>query len=66
MRILDRLVAATFVRLFFLSILATPPLFILGDLTENLDRYLDRVSREPRWPWPISGCCLYTSSGRSR
>ena len=42
MRILDRLVAATFVRLFFLSILATPPLFILGDLTENLDRYLDR------------------------
>ena len=42
MRILDRLVAATFFRLFVLSILATPPLFILGDVTENLDRYLDR------------------------
>jgi lipopolysaccharide export system permease protein len=41
MRILDRLVAGTFVRLFVLSILATPPLFILGDLTDNLDDYLD-------------------------
>ena len=42
MRILDRLVAATFFRLFILAILATPPLFILGDVTENLDGYLDR------------------------
>ncbi|HCR03800.1 MAG TPA: hypothetical protein DIU18_01285 [Gemmatimonadetes bacterium] len=42
MRILDRLVARTFSRLFVLSILATPPLFILGDVTENMDRYLDR------------------------
>jgi lipopolysaccharide export system permease protein len=42
MRILDRLVAGTFSRLFVLSILATPPLFILGDVTENMDRYLDR------------------------
>ena len=42
MRILDRLVAATFFRLFIISIIATPPLFILGDLTDNLDRYLDR------------------------
>ncbi len=42
MRILDRLVFGTFVRLFLVSLLATPPLFILGDVTENLDRYLDR------------------------
>lgn len=42
MRILDRMVLASFFRLFVLSILATPPLFILGDVTENLDRYLDR------------------------
>ncbi|MDT8341203.1 MAG: LptF/LptG family permease [Longimicrobiales bacterium] len=41
MRLLDRLVAGTFLRLFLLSILATPPLFILGELTENLDDYLD-------------------------
>jgi len=41
LRILDRLVAGTFLRLFILSILATPPLFILGDLTDNLDDYLD-------------------------
>jgi lipopolysaccharide export system permease protein len=40
-RILDRLVAGTFLRLFALSVLATPPLLILGDLTEKLDDYLD-------------------------
>lgn len=40
MRLLDRLVAGTFLRLFLLSILATPPLFILGELTDNLDDYL--------------------------
>lgn len=41
MKILDRLVAFTFLRLFLVSILATPPLFILGNLTEKLDDYLD-------------------------
>jgi lipopolysaccharide export system permease protein len=41
-RILDRMVLANFFRLFVLSIFATPPLFILGDVTENLDRYIDR------------------------
>lgn len=41
MRILDRLVAGTFLKLFVVSLLATPPLFILGDLTEKLDDYLD-------------------------
>ena len=41
MRILDRFVALTFLRLFLISILATPPLFILGNLTEKLDDYLD-------------------------
>lgn len=40
MRILDRLVTRTFVKLFVVSILATPPLFILGELTEDIDRYL--------------------------
>lgn len=42
MRILDRLVAGTFLKLFALVLAAAPPLFILGDITENLDRHLDR------------------------
>jgi lipopolysaccharide export system permease protein len=42
MKILDRLVARTFLKLFVLVLMAAPPLFILGDITENLDSYLDR------------------------
>ncbi|MFP4623786.1 MAG: LptF/LptG family permease [Gemmatimonadota bacterium] len=42
MRILDRLVVGEFVRLFLVFILASPVLFVLGDLTDNLDTYLDR------------------------
>jgi len=41
-RILDRLVAGTFLKLFVIFLAASPPLFILGDITENLDTYLDR------------------------
>jgi lipopolysaccharide export system permease protein len=41
-RILDRFVAGTFLRLFLIFVLGAPLLFILGDATENLDRYLDR------------------------
>jgi lipopolysaccharide export system permease protein len=40
MTILDRLVVRDFLRLFALFIMAAPLLFILGDVTENLDRYL--------------------------
>jgi lipopolysaccharide export system permease protein len=42
MRILDRMVLSSFFKLFLIAICATPPLFILGDVTENLDRYVDR------------------------
>jgi lipopolysaccharide export system permease protein len=42
MRTLDRLVVTTFLKLWTAVTLATPPLFILGDFTENLDSYLDR------------------------
>lgn len=42
MRILDRLVVREFTRLFLLFITASPVLFILGDLTDNLDTYIDR------------------------
>jgi lipopolysaccharide export system permease protein len=41
-RTLDRLVAWTFLKLFVVVSLAVPPLFIVGDFTENLDKYLDR------------------------
>src|SRR5690606_17199907 len=41
-RTLDRLVLATFLKLFVVVTVAVPPLFILGDFTENLDLYLDR------------------------
>jgi lipopolysaccharide export system permease protein len=41
-RTLDRLVAWTFLKLWVLCLLAVPPLFIIGDFTENLDGYLDR------------------------
>jgi len=39
---LDRYVFSTFTRLFFLTLLGVAPLFMLGDLTENIDNYLDR------------------------
>lgn len=69
MKILDRLVGGTFLRLFTLSILATPPLFILGDLTERLDDYLDtgltvaqvahgylfNIAEYLVWSFPIAG-----------
>ncbi|TVP76151.1 MAG: YjgP/YjgQ family permease [Gemmatimonadales bacterium] len=41
-RILDRLLAGTFLRLFLLFVLGAPLLFVLGDAVENLERYLDR------------------------
>ncbi len=42
MRILDRLVLKNFLLLFCLFLLCAPPLFVLGDLAENLDEYIDR------------------------
>src|SRR5688572_11786405 len=41
-RTLDRYVSSEFLRLFILFAIAAPLLFILGDLTDNLDRYMDR------------------------
>lgn len=42
-RRLDRYVFSTFTRLFVLTLLAVAPLFMLGDLTDNIDDYLDRA-----------------------
>jgi len=41
-RILDRLVAATFLRHFLLFVLAAPPLLVIGHITENMDDFIDR------------------------
>ena len=41
-RILDRYVSREFMRLFLLFSIAAPLLFVLGDLTDNLDKYMDR------------------------
>lgn len=40
--ILDRLVVGTFLKLFVLVLIACPPLFVIGDIAENLDTYIDR------------------------
>ena len=40
MRMLDRLIVGSFLRLFLVFVCVAPLLFILGDVTENLDRYL--------------------------
>ncbi len=42
MRILDRLVVKNFLMLFCLFLLCAPALFVLGDLAEHLDDYIDR------------------------
>lgn len=42
MRILERLVAREFLRIFVLCVLGAPALFIIGDATEKLDDYLER------------------------
>lgn len=41
-RILDRLIVRTFLKLFVLVLAACPPLFVIGDIAENLDDYIDR------------------------
>ena len=41
-RILDRLVFSTFIKLFVMVLLSAQPLFIIGDIAENLDDYIDR------------------------
>jgi lipopolysaccharide export system permease protein len=41
-RILDRLVVSTFLKLFAMMLAASPPLFVIGDIAENLDNYMDR------------------------
>jgi lipopolysaccharide export system permease protein len=63
------MVAGQFLRLFLVSVIATPPLFILGEITEELDRFVDlglsgaevargylfRMPEYIVWSFPIAG-----------
>ncbi|MEZ4417473.1 MAG: LptF/LptG family permease [Gemmatimonadota bacterium] len=69
MRILDRFVARSFLKLFLAFVIGAPLLFLIGDLTEHVDRYLARgvtpgemvlayVYQFPQymlWSFPIAG-----------
>ncbi len=52
-RILDRLIAGTFLRIFALFILGAPLLFVVGNIVENIDRYFDRglTAKEVAWAY---------------
>ena len=68
-RILDRLVALSFFRVFVAVTLGAPILFVLGDVTENLGDYLDRdltglaiakaylyqLPQFIQWAFPVAG-----------
>ena len=68
-RILDRLVALSFFKVFLSFTLGAPILFILGDITENLEGYLDQeltglaiteayffmLPQFIEWAFPIAG-----------
>jgi lipopolysaccharide export system permease protein len=41
-RLLDRYTAREFLKLFILFSMCAPMLFVLGDLTDNVDKYIDR------------------------
>jgi lipopolysaccharide export system permease protein len=43
MRVLDRHVTREFLRLFFLFAISAPILFVLGDVTDNIDTFMDRA-----------------------
>jgi lipopolysaccharide export system permease protein len=51
MTILDRLVSRTFLRLFLIFVIGAPLLFILGDVTDQLDRYMQRDLSVARLAW---------------
>lgn len=41
-RVLDRYVTREFLRIFTMFVIAAPMLFVLGDLTDNIDKYMDK------------------------
>ena len=69
MRLLDRLIIRSFLKIFLVAVLATPSLFIIGEVSEKLNNYLDagltmpqiavgllyRVPEFIAWSFPIGG-----------
>ncbi|HEY0674256.1 MAG TPA: LptF/LptG family permease [Longimicrobiales bacterium] len=47
MRVLDRYVVREFLRLFILFAISAPILFVLGDVTDNIDTFMDRQISGP-------------------
>jgi lipopolysaccharide export system permease protein len=47
-KILDRYVVRQYLRTFMLLVLGIPLLFVIGDVTDNLDKYMDRHVTGPR------------------
>ena len=52
-RILDRLIATTFLRIFALFIIGAPLLFVIGNIVEYVDRYFERglTVKEVAWAY---------------
>jgi lipopolysaccharide export system permease protein len=48
MKILDRYVVRQYLRTFMLLVMGIPLLFVIGDVTDNLDKYMDRHVTGPR------------------
>ena len=65
-RILDRLIAGTFLRIFALFILGAPLLFVVGNIVENIDRYFDRGLTAKEVAWAYVYQLPSSSPGRSR
>ena len=48
MKILDRYIVRQYLRTFTMLVLGIPLLFVIGDVTDNLDKYMDRHVTGPR------------------
>lgn len=69
MRLLDKLIVRSFLKIFLVAVLATPALFVIGEISENLNKYLDAGLTLPQimiglayrapefiaWSFPIGG-----------
>jgi hypothetical protein len=54
MKLLDRYVLRQFLTTFFMLVLGLPLLFIIADITDNIDKYMDRGVGLGTWRWGTS------------
>ncbi len=61
MRLLDRLVSPTFIRIFALFLFGAPVLFVIGDMADSIDPYMPRalagVDISRGYHYPFSQFC---------